>query len=243
MPEDLNNKIDDSEKKEKEVEVEENKAGGTGPADDDDNDDGPIEAVDNDGNKLGFPANTRRADMTIEEQAAYWKYQSRKHEKAAKQESPEVAELRAKIAELEQAQLSEEQKATQKSFDEAVAAARAEAIAETEAAFKPQMQQLQFEGFAHTALKGHQDSDAKVKNFVEFVDMKKFVGDDGLIDGARVQAALTAMYGEAKSDEGENKNKGGYPNFGQGSQLKETHVPSSDFGRAMAAKRFPKADK
>lgn len=49
----------------------------------------------------GFPPNTRREDMTPEQQAAYWKYHARKNEDALKKLG-NVNELKAAAAELEQ---------------------------------------------------------------------------------------------------------------------------------------------
>lgn len=59
----------------------------------------------------GYPANTTVADMTVAQQAAYWKYHSRKHEGAlrglgltAGNETTELQELRAAQAELKKRQ-------------------------------------------------------------------------------------------------------------------------------------------
>ncbi|WP_326812090.1 hypothetical protein [Streptomyces scopuliridis] len=52
-------------------------------------------------NEHGYPDNTPTADMTPEHQAAYWKFQSRKHEQRASQ-APDAAELdRLRAAEAE----------------------------------------------------------------------------------------------------------------------------------------------
>lgn len=41
---------------------------------------GTQNATDDQGNDLGYPANTRVAEMTVEQQVAYWRHHSQKHE-------------------------------------------------------------------------------------------------------------------------------------------------------------------
>lgn len=248
MPKDLNNSVDDAENKEVEVKVEE-KQNLENEGADNKNNGSPAEAVDANGEKLGYPANTRIADMDFEQQAAYWKHHARKHEAKSKsvdesKNNEEVEALKAQIEALKQAQLTDEQKASQKAFEEAVAEARKAAIEETTAAFQPQIQSLQLDGYARAALKNHKDADRKIASFLEFANIDKLLTEDKLVDGEKVKAALISMYGEAPQEGDSAKNTtGGYPNFGQGSQLKETVVNSAEYGKAMAAKRFPKADK
>src|SRR5215218_296038 len=48
----------------------------------------------------GFPADTPVTEMTTEQQAAYWKHQSRKHEERARSRE-DYDDLKAKAAKLE----------------------------------------------------------------------------------------------------------------------------------------------
>lgn len=62
----------------------------------------------------GFPPSTPVADMAPEQQAAYWRHQAKKHEKAYKafgQTSPEqVKAMAAQLAEIEDSQKTEQQR-------------------------------------------------------------------------------------------------------------------------------------
>lgn len=87
-------------------------------------------------NENGFPDNTPIAQMTPEHQAAYWKYQSRKHEQRANAvDVSELETLRAaavELAERKAAELTETQRI--QAEKDAAEAARATAEAERDAA-------------------------------------------------------------------------------------------------------------
>ncbi|MGW1553915.1 hypothetical protein [Streptomyces sp. NPDC002346] len=84
-------------------------------------------------NEHGYPDNTPTSEMTPEHQAAYWKFQSRKHEQRASQ-APDAAELerlRQADADLKARQASEltETQRLQKERDDAAALAATNAAA------------------------------------------------------------------------------------------------------------------
>ncbi len=62
----------------------------------------------------GYPLNTRVADMAPEHQLAYWRHQAKKHEKSVKsygKHTPdEVKAMAARIAEIEDAQKTEQER-------------------------------------------------------------------------------------------------------------------------------------
>lgn len=106
----------------------------------------------------GFPANTRTADMTPEQQIAYWKFHSRKHED----------NVRAKELELEQERdkhRTAEDKAADELRRQGEAAGAARFIGE---AVHGQLR----------ALTGKTDEDLSAA--LEFVDVNRFVKDGGL---------------------------------------------------------------
>jgi hypothetical protein len=83
------------------------------------------------GEQLPYPEGKAVADMTLEEQVAYHKYHSRKHENAWKGKfgdyTPEqVAEMAKRIEEIEAANLSDTEKAVKEAYDRGKAEATAE---------------------------------------------------------------------------------------------------------------------
>lgn len=182
-----------------------------------------------DGGDPGYPANTRIADMTIEQQVAYWKSQSQKHEKRAskfKDLTPEtLAELRAK-AEAHDALEHELMSDHDKALEEARNTARQEATAE----FLPQLVAAKFESVSAGRL-----SEDSLSKILAPLDLTKFV-TDGQVDAAKV-AAYVDEVAPAGLDPRRNK---GPSSFGLGQQSVTPREPGSQ-GRAMAEKRFGKA--
>lgn len=144
-------------------------------------------------NDKGFPAGVPVADMTVEQQAAYHKFHSRKHENAVKAYGgvtpKQVTEMQARIAELEAANLTEAERAAEAAKVEAAEAARAAAESE----WKPRLQAAELKAIAGTIL----DKD-QLASFLEIADVNKFAKDDGGIDEEKVMGHLTAIYGQPR---------------------------------------------
>lgn len=126
----------------------------------------------------GFPEKTPIADMSAEQQAAYWKHQSRRHEDAAKAR----ADYEAIKAERDQLR-----SATQTDAEKAVSEARAEerTKAEQETASKYQSRLVAAEVKAALAAT-HFPAD-KIAGQVEFLDHSKFLTTDGEVDADKVK--------------------------------------------------------
>lgn len=75
----------------------------------------------------GYPANTPVAEMTAEQQVAYWKSQSRKHEGRASERADYEA-IKAERDQLKQQHMSAEEKALEEARTQAKAEGRAEAL-------------------------------------------------------------------------------------------------------------------
>jgi hypothetical protein len=129
--------------------------------------------------QTGFPADTPVAEMTQEQQLAYWQHQSRKHERRASSRA-DYDDLKAKAAELEQLKA-----ANQTEAEKALAEAREEARREGEVlgagryltdAVKAKFQHL-------TGM----DDDETTEAFGDLgIDPAQFVKDDGDIDVDRI---------------------------------------------------------
>ena len=196
-------------------------------------------AVSSDGKKLGYPVDTSVKDMDPAEQAAYWKVQSRTWENRAKKKpdansnDDEAEQLRARIAELEGAQLSEEQAAAQAAIEQAVAEARAE----TEAHYKGLLNREQLSSYARPYLK----TDERVDKWLNDINQNGFLKDDGFVDATKVTEHFTAIYGELKDETTQppERKPAEYRNGGQGQQGAKPKKDYKALASEQIAKRFP----
>lgn len=150
----------------------------------------------------GFPENTPIAEMTAEQQAAYWKHQARKHEQRAESRS-DYDDLKAKAEQFDKAQRdaeTEHEKAIREAREAAKAEGRAEALAEsTETTVKALLE-------GALKVRGEQDPASVLK----FVTSAAFV-TDGQIDHDAITAFADRTAG---SPAGGKRN----PDMGQGNR-------------------------
>jgi hypothetical protein len=123
----------------------------------------------------GFPADTRLADMTVEQQAAYWKHQARKHETMIKSLG-NIDELRTKAGEYE-ALLN----TTRTDQERAVAEARKTAAAEATAAARKQYGGLLVDAQITAATAGRLD-DRQRSTLLSGLDRSRFLTDTGEVN-------------------------------------------------------------
>jgi type IV secretory pathway VirB10-like protein len=180
----------------------------------------------------GFPVGTAVADMTAEQQAAYWKHQSRKHEDRAKVfgdlTADQLKSLRDKAKRQDELELelgTTADKAAAKARDEAAAAARAELL--------PQLVTAKLEA----ATAGRVTSDAIAKA-LEFVDTAKFL-TDGKVDTAKVKSFADSL-APATGTQPPSPRPGPTPS-GQGHRTPATASPG-DPARAWLARQGIKVD-
>lgn len=157
--------------------------------------------------KNGFPENTPIAEMTIEQQAAYWKYHSRSNEAKAKKfadglTKEEAEQLQNELEQLRGEKLSAEEKAT----EEALEAARQEGANAARDQYLPMLQQAQLQGYAGTVIQGE-----RLSAWVSQADVNAFLDGDGGVDGQKVVDTLVSLFGEKESSK-----PGQYMDFGQG---------------------------
>ncbi len=182
-------------------------------------------------NRYGYPDATPLAEMSIEQQAAYWKHKARVHEQRSKSKQPgytpeEVQALREELEALRNAQLSDSERAHADAVETARLAGRDEARAQ----LMPLVQEAQLRGYASTVIKG-----ARLDGWVATVNVAAFCAEDGSVDGAKVVEHLRAQYGE------EPATPSTYPNFGQGSSGAHPEKSTKSDGLAEARRRFAKA--
>lgn len=126
-----------------------------------------------DGTDRGFPAETKIADMTPEQQAAYWKYQSRKHEGNA-------TNLKAQLDAKQSTPPAEPKKTEADPLDPAEL--RKQILAELKKEQAPGLVRNHFESLIGDRLPADR-RDA----ILEDLDLAKFVKEDGSIDKDRIK--------------------------------------------------------
>lgn len=169
-------------------------------------------------NEHGYPDNTPVKDMTIEQQAAYHRHTSRKHERRAKQLEP-LAEKARLYDELIEKGKTPDQRAIDAAANAAVEAARAEAVEKY--AIPAVRAQLQ-------AFRPNLTSD-EIDELVEDVDMSKFITDDG-VDVDRIKRLADKL--SAPTGSGDTPPADPAPNGGQvlGFVLGNTKPPQGNAG-------------
>ncbi|RBO87970.1 hypothetical protein [Nocardia puris] len=169
--------------------------------------------------------------MTQDEQLAYWRHQSRRHEQAAKRgvSAADAQVLRDRIVELENAARSEDERAVA----EAVEAARIEAAQAVRDELLPQLRSAELRGYASVVLNG-----TRLDAWLDTVNAAAFFDDQGRVDGDRVVAHLTEMVGSPALAELASPPSATHPDYGQGRPGGRTRLARGEGGRAEAARRF-----
>jgi hypothetical protein len=164
--------------------------------------------------------------MTPEQREAYWKHYARKHEDAVKGfgglTPQQVAELQAKVEELEAKNMSADEKMLKTARQEAFK----QATAEAEAKYLPQIRAATVQSIASKIVTGEQ-----LSAFMDVVDTSKLLDEHGAVSEQKITGYLTAMYGEPQTTAPR------WQNFGQYSPPPPRGTPGAG-GSAEAAKRF-----
>ncbi|MCU1675344.1 MAG: hypothetical protein JWM93_102 [Frankiales bacterium] len=168
-----------------------------------------------------FPANTPVADMTTEQQIAYWKHHSRKHEELAKAYgglTPEQArEQQAELDRLRQASLTDNERA--------IEAAKAEGKSEAMKGLAPQLVAAELRAQTTGRL-----TDDQRTALLEGIDHTAFLTGDGVVDTAKVTAWIDRIAPTGGTGSG-------FPNLGQG-RRQGADISGAEQGRAEAERRF-----
>lgn len=131
----------------------------------------------------GFPAETKIVDMTPEQQAAYWKFQSRKHEGNATSLKAEVDSLKAP----KPAAPKEDNESTPIDKE----ALRKELLLELKRDQAPELVRSQFE-----AIIGERLPEATRNSILEDLNLARFVKEDGTIDKDRIKEKAELLAGK-----------------------------------------------
>ncbi|MCV7354488.1 hypothetical protein [Mycolicibacterium fluoranthenivorans] len=182
------------------------------------------------GSDKGFPDNTPVKDMTVDQQAAYYRYQNRQTDNklaAFHGFTPQdVNAMWSRLEELEGEKLTSDQKAVKDATEKAAAEARAAAEAE----YRPKLDQASLRGIAAGFLSGDQ-----LEAFVATTNPAAFYGESGDVDTDKVIGHLTALFGGQQQQRSGVKQQA--PVWGQHSGGQPPLRPG-EAGKAAADKRF-----
>jgi len=173
-------------------------------------------ATDEQGNDLGFPANTAVAEMSDRQAAAYWRNQSKVQQGRV---PSDLAELQRKAAELDQLRASQRTDA-EKAADEARDAGRSEG--------RTQVAQEAAQEFLRAQLAVGR-TDEQVNTLMRGVSAAGFVGQDAKVDYSGIRLFAATLGGPAG---------GGDLDIGNG-RRGGTGKPSVAAGRSLHADRHP----
>lgn len=149
----------------------------------------------------GYPDHTPLEQMTVEQQAAYWKHQARKHEDRVKERS-DYDDLKRKAGELDQlkaSQMNEQEKAVEAAKQEA----RTEAFKEAGAAM--------VDAHIAAAVTGGRLTQEQADVLLEGLDRSKYLTSEHKVDTDKVKALLDKIATPAPGT-----GKGNFPDLGQG---------------------------
>ena len=183
------------------------------------------------GTDLGFPPNTPVVDMTLEQQVAYHKHQSRKHETRSREwqqltggKTPEQIKADLAAAEkIRQDSLTDQQR----QVEEAKNSTRAETVKAVGASAARTVLEI---SLGHDAEKNDQSA------LLDTLDMSKLVNEDGTVNTAKVTALIQQI---SPSD----KDKGTTRNFDFGGGNRNTQSGPKSVAQVMQERADARAAK
>lgn len=171
----------------------------------------------------GFPEGTPLAEMSAEQQVAYWKDEARKHEDTVKSLG-NIDDLKARAAQFDA--LAE---ASKTEHERAIEEARSAGLAEGYASSLPDLFAAKFEAAAAGRL-----TDERIAEMLPALNVDHFLNDEGVIDTAKVRS-----YVDGIAPATGNQQRGGPSPHGQGNRPSSA-TPSAASGRALYAQLHPK---
>lgn len=183
--------------------------------------------------ETGFPANTPVAEMSAQQQAAYWQDKARKHEgrvKALGNLTPEqLAELKEKADKADNLELD-----LGTDIEKASALAKRAAADEADAKYRPMLVNAEFKAAAAGRI-----APDKLATILEPLDLSKFLAADGTPDTDKVTAYIDGIAPATGSTTATTR-PGPSPS-GQGQRGGQTAAPAQSVaaGRELYRNRRP----
>ena len=163
---------------------------------------GPVEAVDEQGNKLGFPEKTPVEQMNADQKAAYWRNEAKKANKRVPGNLDQLQRDAQAWAEHQRSLLPEEQRK---------AAEREEQIRnETRAATLREANQQSALALLRVTLQTRGKNPAEVEEIVDPLNPAKFLNDQGELDTGKVLALADKLAPSRSGGGGNGMGQGRY---------------------------------
>jgi hypothetical protein len=138
-------------------------------------------------NEHGFPDDTPLAEMTPEQQTAYWKHKARKHENTVKSLPKDFEQIKADAAAFRKSQQTPDQAKEEELRNSIREEVRKDLLKQN----APKLVSAEFKSLVGDKLP------AKTLNaFLEDLDHTKFITDDGEVDTERVKTRVEALVPE-----------------------------------------------
>lgn len=172
----------------------------------------------------GYPKDTPLAEMTTEQQVAYWKHQSRKHEQVAKARG-DYDQVKAELGKLRQASMTDQEKA--------IEAARAEAADEARAEERERLLGEVVTAHVSAAMSAAGANQEQIRQVLSPLDPKFFVGAEGKVDTDKVTNFVASL--------GLTSTKKNWPDMGAGKRGSHSADKSVSAGRDLYKQMHPKS--
>lgn len=184
-------------------------------------------ATDEHGKDLGYPKDTRVAEMTAEQRAEYWKHQSQKHEGRYKNLVGDRSfdDVRKDLDELAEIKKSQQTPAEQ-ALAEAREAGKAEAIKESSSKAATAIFRVALQA------QGHDEKD--IDDLVENFNVANFIGEDGDVDTDKLSTFAKRFTPAGTADDKRRRD------FGGGHRNGSSQKTRGAAGKAEAERRFKK---
>ena len=179
---------------------------------------------------LGFPEDTPVSEMSVEQQAAYWKHKARKHEKRSKDREDYDA-LKAERDQLKAAQMTDAERAVED--------ARKEGESTAAEKFSAKIAEASLRG----ALAGRGLDAETAESKLSYVDFGKFLNDNGEVDSDKVQRYIDDIapqrqsgqwidMGQGRRDDTGDKRPGGSVEAGRDIRRKRQEKREANLNRS-----------
>lgn len=169
----------------------------------------------------GYPANTPIKDMTVEQQASYWKSMARKHEDSAKARA-DYEQIKSERDQLKASTMSADEKALETAKNEAFENGKKAGAAE----FAPRIVKAELGG----ALRARGLDNDRVQALIGPLDHSYFLTDSGEVDAVKVSEYANGF--------GQGGNQ--WPDMGQGKRGDNAPAKGVGAGRDLFAERHGK---
>lgn len=170
----------------------------------------------------GFPVDTPVAEMSPDQQVAYWKHKARKHEDVAKSRQ-DYDSIKAELDRLRQDSMSESEKAIAEAKQAALAEGRTAALSE----IGDKVIDAHMAALVSAGLLQKEDHDF----LLETIDRSKIIRD-GDVDTDKLHQIVQKFFPAGNGRGGRD------PHQGRGRQ-QQLQMSAAEQGKAEAARRFP----